>query len=120
NRLGSTGIVSALYQDYPAVAKMAAEFGKRPTRLETFDAADPNRKMALEETPWLQEAKGGAETGFGLINVLDPKIAKAQRDESLAKLRKAQTSSGGFPWFPGGPPSPYMTLYLLYGFAKAA
>ncbi|MBP1623827.1 MAG: hypothetical protein H6Q07_1847, partial [Acidobacteria bacterium] len=34
-------------------------------------------------------------------------------------LHKSQTSSGGFPWFPGGPPSPYMTLYLLYGFSKA-
>ena len=27
--------------------------------------------------------------------------------------------SAAFPWFPGGPPSPYMTLYLLHGFAKA-
>ena len=35
---------------------------------------------------------------------------------ALAKLRKAQTSVGGFPWWPGGPPSPYMTLYLLHGF----
>ncbi len=32
---------------------------------------------------------------------------------------KAQTSLGAFPWFPGGPPSPYMTLYILYGFSKA-
>src|SRR5262249_43118206 len=46
--------------------------------------------------------------------------ARASRDEALDKLRKAQTSLGAFPWFPGGPPSPYMTLYILYGFAKAA
>jgi uncharacterized protein YfaS (alpha-2-macroglobulin family) len=76
--------------------------------------------MTLEETPWLEEAKGGADPGAPLINVLDPRVAAAQQVESLAKLRKAQTASGGFPWFPGGPPSPYMTLYLMYGFAKAA
>jgi len=35
-------------------------------------------------------------------------------------LRKAQTAIGGFPWWPGGPPSPYMTLYIMYGFAKAS
>ena len=46
--------------------------------------------------------------------------AKANRESALARLRKAQTSVGGFPWFPGGPPSPYMTLYFLHGFAKAA
>ncbi len=119
NRFVSTGIVSTLYKDYPAIARMAEEFSKRETRYETFDQADPNRRMALEETPWLQMAKGGRESGSGLINVLDPKIAKANRDVALAKLRKAQTSLGAFPWFPGGPPSPYMTLYIMHGFAKA-
>ncbi len=120
NRFLSTGIVSSVYKDYPAVARMAAELAKRPTRLETWDAADPNRKMGLEETPWLQTARGGPESPDDLTNVLDPRIAKAERDAALAKLRKAQTAVGAFPWWPGGPPSPYMTLYILHGFAKAA
>jgi uncharacterized protein YfaS (alpha-2-macroglobulin family) len=120
NRFVSTGIVSSLYRDYPAVAEMAEKLSKRETALETWSAADPNRKMALEETPWLELAKGGKDAGSGLTNVLDPRVAKAERETSLAKLRKAQTSIGGFPWWPGGPPSPYMTLYLMYGFAKAA
>lgn len=120
NRFVSTGIVSSLYRDYPAVARMAVEFSKRETPLETWDAADSNRKMALEEMPWLVEAKGGKDAGYGLVNVLDPRIARADRDVALAKLRKAQTAVGGFPWWPGGPPSPYMTLYILHGFARAA
>jgi uncharacterized protein YfaS (alpha-2-macroglobulin family) len=119
NRFLSTGIVSTLYADYPAVARMAKEFSAPTTRLETFAAADPNRGMALEETPWLVEARGG-DTGQPLANVLDARIARAERDAALAKLRKAQTALGGFPWWPGGPPSPYMTLYLMHGFAKAA
>jgi uncharacterized protein YfaS (alpha-2-macroglobulin family) len=119
NRFVSTGIVTSMYKDFPAVAKMAVGFGKRETRLDPWALKDPNRKMTLEESPWLQTARGGEDTGHGLINVLDPKIARATRDEALAKLRKVQTSIGGFPWFPGGPPSPYMTLYLMHGFAKA-
>jgi uncharacterized protein YfaS (alpha-2-macroglobulin family) len=119
NRFVPTAIVSALFRDYPAVAKMAEGLAKRETRLETWDAQDPNRKMALEETPWLREARGGRETGGELVRVLDPKIAQAERDAALAKLAKAQTASGGFPWWPGGPPSPYMTIYILHGFANA-
>jgi len=118
NRFLSTGIVSSVFRDYPAVAAMAQELSKRDTQLETWDAADPNRRMALEETPWLEEARGG-KTGPDLTRVLDPRIAKADRDSAIAKLRKAQTESGGFPWWPGGPPSPYMTLYILSGFAHA-
>lgn len=118
NRFLSTGIVSGLFDKYPAVAAMAKDFSKRETQFETWDSVDPNRKMALEETPWLETSQGG-KTQDPLINVLDERVARAQRDEALMKLRQAQLSDGAFPWFPGGPPSPYMTLYILYGFAKA-
>ncbi|MBI5529526.1 MAG: hypothetical protein HY897_24640 [Deltaproteobacteria bacterium] len=119
NRFVSTGILSSMYAKYPAIEKMAKEFSTRKTEFEQWDQPDPNRKMALEETPWLRMAKGGTHDYDDLVNVLDPRITRAQRDASLAKLRKAQTSSGGFPWFPGGPPSPWMTVYMLYGFSKA-
>ncbi len=118
NRFLSTGILSSLYGQYPAVQKMAAQLSKRDSQYEKWNQPDPNRKMALEETPWLREAAGGTLGKDDLINVLDPAITKAQAQESLTKLQKAQGSSGGFPWFPGGPPSPYMTTYLLFGFSK--
>ncbi|MFO7732920.1 MAG: alpha-2-macroglobulin family protein [Candidatus Aminicenantes bacterium] len=120
NRFLSTGILTSLYDRYPAVGKMAAALSQRETRLETFDAADPNRKMALEESPWIVAAQGGSDGGTGVERVLDPRVAEAQRETSLAKLLKAQTSNGAFPWWPGGPPSPYMTLYIVHGFSKAA
>ena len=34
-------------------------------------------------------------------------------------LSSLQLESGMIPWFPGGPPSPYMTLYILQGFSRA-
>jgi uncharacterized protein YfaS (alpha-2-macroglobulin family) len=119
NRFLSTGILTSLYDKYPQVARMAEALSKRETVTESFDAADPNRKMALEETPWLTMARGGKDEGLGAEKVLDPRVAKAQREVSLAKLLKAQTSLGAFPWWPGGPPSPYMTLYIVHGFSKA-
>ncbi|HVP89612.1 MAG TPA: alpha-2-macroglobulin family protein [Terriglobales bacterium] len=119
NRFLSTGILTGLYDKFPAVARMAQQLSKRETVYESFDAADPNRKMGLEETPWLVEARGGTDAGYGLEKVLDPRVAAALREASLAKLLKAQTSLGAFPWWPGGPPSPYMTLYIVHGFSKA-
>ena len=119
NRFLSTGILSSMYKDYPAIEKMAKKFSERDTQYEQWNANDPNRKMALEETPWLQVSQGGKDSPHPLLNVLDPQITRAQRDGALKKLSQSQTSLGGFPWFSGGPPSPYMTLYLLYGFSKA-
>ncbi|RKH71931.1 alpha-2-macroglobulin family protein [Corallococcus aberystwythensis] len=119
NRFVSTGIVSSLYGKYPAVAKVAKDLSQRSTRFETFDGVDPNRKMSLEETPWLNEAKGGTGNDDALLRVLDPKVAQAQRVSSQEKLRKSQNADGGFPWWPGGPSSPYMTLYILHGLSRA-
>ncbi|MCY1076967.1 alpha-2-macroglobulin family protein [Archangium lansingense] len=120
NRFVSTGIVSSLYGRYPEVAKLAKSLSTRPTRFEPWDAGDPNRKMSLEESPWLEESPGGRDEESTLVKVLDPQVAKAAREAALEKLRQAQTSSGAFPWWPGGPPSPYMTLYILHGLARAA
>jgi uncharacterized protein YfaS (alpha-2-macroglobulin family) len=119
NRFLSTGIVSSLFAQYPAVAAMAKTLSVRETRLEAWAGDDPNRKMALEETPWLEASRGGGEPLGELINILDHRIADEQRKVSLAALTKVQTASGGFPWWPGGPPSPHMTLYLLQGFSRA-
>jgi alpha-2-macroglobulin len=119
NRYLSTAMLGGLFERYPSVAKMAAELAQRETPLEAWQEADPNRKIALEETPWRIDAAGGRAPGnLALIKVLDPEVTRTQREASLAKLVRSQDPSGGFPWWPGGPPSPYMTLYLLYGFAK--
>ena len=120
NRFVSSGMLSSLFVQYPAVARAAAEMAKRETPLERFDAADPNLKMALEETPWLRESRGGDKAGRDFLRVLDPAVALAQREDALAKLEKAQLPNGGFPWFAGGPASPYITLYLMGGLARAA
>lgn len=120
NRFVSSGMLSSLFVQYPAVARAAEEMAKRATPLERFDAEDPNRRMALEETPWLRESRGGDEAGRDFLHVLDPAVALAQREDALAKLAKAQLPNGGFPWFAGGPASPYMTLYLMGGLARAA
>ncbi len=121
NRFLSAGIVASVFGRYPAVKKMAEELVKqRSTLLDKFDAPDPNRTTQLEESPWLVNAKGGPDVVDGrLLKVLDPEVARRERDRSLSRLAKMQTAIGGFPWFPGGPPSPYMTLYLLIGMSRA-
>lgn len=120
NAFVSSGIVSSVFKDFPEVGKMARSLSERKTRLEKWDDEDPNRKIALEEAPWLSAARGNdAGEDAELMTILHPDIAKNTRNKFLKSLKNAQTGTGGFPWFPGGPPSPYITLSVLYGFSKA-
>ncbi|NOZ78017.1 MAG: hypothetical protein GXP48_02310 [Acidobacteria bacterium] len=119
DRFLSTAIVSKVFEQHPAVAKLAKKLSRRTTRLEPWNRPDPNRRMLLEETPWLVEAEGGGEKPADLIRLLDPDVATAIRASSLAELARAQAGSGGFPWWPGGPPSPFMTCYIVDGLSRA-
>lgn len=120
NRFLSTATVSSIFNHYPAVAKMAKTMATRSTVFEPWSKTDVNRKMTLEETPWLRESRGEEPLLQETIKVLDPKIAEANQKDALNKLRKIQHPDGGFPWFPGGRPSDYITLYVLVQFARAA
>ena len=120
NRFISTSILHQMFKKYPSVSKMAAKMAKaRDTQYEKWNKDDPNRLLFLEETPWLNQAEGGAKQRSQLIKALDPKIAKGVQAKSLKRLKSIQTSDGGFPWFPGGRPSEYITMYVVHGFAKA-
>lgn len=120
NRFLSTGIISRVFSQHPSLAELGRRLAAdRDTIVESFDSDDPNRAMGLEETPWLRESRGGPNPDQPLLRILDPEVARAQQESSLAKLLETQTSSGGFPWFPGGPPSPWMTLYIVDGFSRA-
>ena len=128
NRFLSTGILSTLFGDYPAVADMAQQLAARETRYEAFDGPDANRStenaMLLEETPWLQQSRGRDARDDGslspdLIKVLDPQVAATQQTASLRKLLEAQNGDGGFPWWTNGRSSPYLTLYVLDGLSRA-
>ena len=120
NRFLSTGILTSLYDKYPPVGAHGqgaeqARDGLRDVRRRRPEPQDGPRGDALAR----RRRRAARTPAMGLEKVLDPRVAKAQRETSLAKLLKAQTSLGAFPWWPGGPPSPYMTLYIVHGFSKA-
>ncbi|MCB0392009.1 MAG: hypothetical protein KDD58_12005 [Bdellovibrionales bacterium] len=120
NRFISTAILNKTFAQHPAIKKMASKFSKeRRTQFEKWNEKDPNRMLLLEESPWLSQAQGGGHSEEELIKVLDPQISKLQMENSLKKIQQSQTSVGGFPWYPGGAPSPHITMLVIHGFSKA-
>ena len=80
---------------------------------------DPHLKaVALEATPWVREAEheGAARARLGALFGEDRLAAEQQA--CMEKLRLARNADGRWPWFPGGPSSDSITLYILTGFAR--
>ncbi|MEM8931081.1 MAG: alpha-2-macroglobulin family protein, partial [Acidobacteriota bacterium] len=122
NRYLASGLMTRLFDDHPSVGKLAARLAEsRDGRLEAWNPTDPNRRLLLEETPWLRRARGGGYWSHdrALIKILDPEIARQHRDATWRKLEAAQAADGSFSWWPGGPESTYKTLYVLEGLSRA-
>ena len=118
NKYVPLSIMHAVYEKHPEIQRAVSKIPKRSTPTPVWEKNDPNRLMKLMETPWVWESEG-RPTSWPIIDMLEPTVVKAKEDENLEKLRSAQLSNGAFPWWPGGQADPYMTLYVLDGFAQA-
>jgi len=76
------------------------------------------KSIALEATPWVREAahESAARARLGELFAAD-RLA-GEQEKCLAKLRLARCGGGLWPWFPGGPSAPGISLYILTGFAR--
>lgn len=120
DRWVSAGILSSIYSASPSLQLMARKFSRRNSQKESWDEADPNRKIFLEESPWLVDAQGGGEKTEDLLNLLNPEVVTKVREESLLRLREMQQPNGGFSWWNGGPASVEMTLQFILESSRGA
>ena len=76
------------------------------------------KSIALEETPWVREAEHETAARARLGDLFGEGRLKGEQERCMEKLRMARNGDGLWPWFPGGPSSDYITLYILTGFAR--
>ncbi|MBQ2624260.1 MAG: alpha-2-macroglobulin family protein [Kiritimatiellae bacterium] len=104
-----------------------------PRIRETFDAwkaagaealkspleTNPQLKaIALEATPWVREAEHETAARARLGGLFGEDRLKNEQARCIEKLAVSRNGDGRWPWFPGGPSSDYITLYILTGFAR--
>jgi uncharacterized protein YfaS (alpha-2-macroglobulin family) len=118
NKYVPLSIINEVYKKYPAIQKAVSKIPDRKTPTPPWEKDDPRRLTTLMETPWVWQSEG-RPTIWPIIDLLDPKIVEAQKEINFNKLKAAQLANGAFPWWPGGQPDPYMTLYVLSGLAEA-
>ncbi len=111
-------VLNGFYKTYPLLQNAVGKLPQRHTQLPVWDNTDPARLLLVEETPWLQTARGGAERKEFLTDIFNPTAVNVTREKFEKQLAKYQTASGGFSWMPSGEPSEFITLRLLASYAQ--
>ena len=73
------------------------------------------KSAILEETPWVLQAKDESQRKRNVGLLFDLNRMANEQEKALDKIVRAQTSNGGFAWFPGFPEDRYMTQHIISG-----
>ena len=74
------------------------------------------KSLILEETPWVLDAQDESERKKRVGLLFDMNRMSNELARAFNKLEKAQSSNGGWPWFPGMEESRFITQHVVTGF----
>lgn len=75
------------------------------------------KSLILEETPWVLQSKSESENKKRVGLLFDLNKMSNEQFQAFKKLKKKQSSNGGFVWFEGGPDDWYITQHIITGFS---
>ncbi|MBN9522433.1 hypothetical protein J0H58_28590 [bacterium] len=118
NRLYANGLARHIGNSDPRIRRVFDLWKGTPALDSPLQKNADLKAVLLEETPWVRQAvkEGQARQNVGILfdaNRLDAETARLNR-----RMAELQYPDGMWPWFPGGRPNEYMTLYITTGYGR--
>ncbi len=118
NRLYANGLARHIGNSDPRIRRVFDLWKGTPALDSPLQKNADLKAVMLEETPWVRQAvkEGQARQNVGILfdaNRLDAETARLNR-----RMAELQYPDGMWPWFPGGRPNEYMTLYITTGYGR--
>jgi hypothetical protein len=116
-RYYSNAIASHIMNSNPKIKKVIDEWGSESPDafLSNLQKNEELKSVILQETPWVLDAQNEEKSKRNLAVLLDMNRMSKELDKALTKTIKAQSSNGGWPWFPGMPENRYITQHIITG-----
>lgn len=118
NRLYANSLAKHIVESDPKIDRVFAQWRGTPALDSPLEKNQDLKSVMLEESPWYRDAQeeGQARRNVGIL--FDDNRLTDESSRALLKLNQMQHADGAWPWFPGGPPSDYITLYITTGFGR--
>jgi uncharacterized protein YfaS (alpha-2-macroglobulin family) len=120
NRLYANSLARHIALSSPKIAHVFRIWREQqPSALDSqLEKNEELKSVLLLETPWVLEAKQESAAKRNIAVLFDEKRLLGETASAGQKLAKMQLDSGAWPWFPGGRPDPFITLYIATGFGR--
>ncbi len=115
NRFYANSLAMGIANAHPSIKDIFKKW-ENTDALESELMKNQELKSAiLEETPWVMDAMAEEQQRRNMANLFDEERMNSELFATLTKLEERQSDDGGFPWFPGGRNSRYITQLVVEG-----
>ncbi|MBO4580822.1 MAG: hypothetical protein J5701_00860 [Bacteroidales bacterium] len=118
SRLYANSIADKIVKSSPKIKEVFAAWLHQDSSalLSALEKNAELKTIALEETPWLTDAKNEKADKQKIATLFQTSKINASIQNAKRKLENAQRSDGGWSWFKGGNySSPYITSLIISG-----
>jgi uncharacterized protein YfaS (alpha-2-macroglobulin family) len=118
NRLYANSLARHIANSDPKIPAIFEQWKGTPALDSPLEKNQDLKAVMLEETPWLRQAQAESQARRNVGILFDSNRLNDETSRNLRKLADLQLPDGAWPWFPGGPPNDYITLYITTGFGR--
>jgi uncharacterized protein YfaS (alpha-2-macroglobulin family) len=118
NRLYATALARHIAGSDPKIRRIFDRWQGTAALDSPLEKNPELKSVLLEESPWLRQARSESEARRRVGLLFDSNRLDQETARQLTVLAERQLEEGLWPWFPGGPPSEYISLYIMTGFGR--
>jgi hypothetical protein len=118
NRLYANALARHIANSDAKIRRVFDQWKGTPALDSPLEKNEDLKAVVLEETPWVRQAEAESQARRNVGILFDDNRLNQETSRLLRKLAEQQLGDGNWPWFPGGPPNEYMTLYITTGFGR--
>ncbi|MCA0237045.1 MAG: hypothetical protein LCH81_11740 [Bacteroidetes bacterium] len=120
SRFYANSLASGVVGKMPQIQRMYERWKGTDAIKSNLSKNQELKSALLEETPWVLDAQSEEQQKQNIALLFDLNRMAAERERTLGVLEERQLENGGWPWFPGGKDSWYITQYIVTGFGHLA
>ena len=117
SRYYANALASHIANSNPRIREVFNQWKSSDALISNLEKNQELKSIIIEETPWLRDAQSETEQKKRIALLFDLNKMNNELESAINKLKQAQFSNGGFPWFKGSNyPNRYITQHIATGF----
>lgn len=118
NRLYANSLAQHVAGSDPKIQRVFEQWQGTDALDSPMEKNQELKAVLLEESPWVRQAQSESQSRRNVAVLFDQNRLRDELQRALEELGQRQLPDGRWSWFPDGPASDYITLYITTGFGR--